>query len=87
MNNDRARFFAEESWTGGVIGLGYVGLPLAVALARHFDTVGFDVNPARVAMLRDGEDGTGEVDSGTLADSALALSSDVTAMLKSPSDC
>ena len=32
-----------------VIGLGYVGLPLAVALARHFPTVGVDIDSARVA--------------------------------------
>ena len=37
-----------------VIGLGYVGLPLAVALARHFDVTGFDIDPERIAELRDG---------------------------------
>ena len=45
-----------------VIGLGYVGLPLAVALGQAFDTVGFDLNAGRVASLRDGNDVTGEVD-------------------------
>ena len=35
MNVDRARFFAEERWTGGVIGLGYVGLPLAVTMVEN----------------------------------------------------
>jgi UDP-N-acetyl-D-galactosamine dehydrogenase len=44
-----------------VIGLGYVGLPLAVALARHFDVVGFDVKAARVAELAGGSDSTLEV--------------------------
>src|SRR5438270_653408 len=44
-----------------VIGLGYVGLPLAVALARRFDTVGFDIDPTRVAELQDGRDRTDEV--------------------------
>jgi UDP-N-acetyl-D-galactosamine dehydrogenase len=44
-----------------VIGLGYVGLPLAVALARHFQVVGFDVKPARVAELASGTDSTLEV--------------------------
>ena len=35
-----------------VIGLGYVGLPLAVALARKFDVVGFDVDSGRIGELR-----------------------------------
>ncbi|TJZ89608.1 nucleotide sugar dehydrogenase [Paracoccus gahaiensis] len=50
-----------------VIGLGYVGLPLAVALGQAFDTVGFDLNVGRVASLRDGNDVTGEVDARELA--------------------
>ena len=45
-----------------VIGLGYVGLPLAVALARHFPTTGFDVSAPRIAELRAGHDRTGEVE-------------------------
>jgi UDP-N-acetyl-D-galactosamine dehydrogenase len=50
-----------------VIGLGYVGLPLAVALARHFDVVGFDVKAARVEELQAGRDSTLEVEAGELA--------------------
>jgi UDP-N-acetyl-D-galactosamine dehydrogenase len=46
-----------------VVGLGYVGLPLAVAFGRHFETVGFDVDAQRVQQCRDGVDTTGEVDS------------------------
>src|SRR3984893_17597935 len=45
----------------GVVGLGYVGLPLAVEFGKHFDTIGFDVNPARVTQLRKGRDATLEV--------------------------
>ncbi|HXW75377.1 MAG TPA: Vi polysaccharide biosynthesis UDP-N-acetylglucosamine C-6 dehydrogenase TviB [Steroidobacteraceae bacterium] len=45
----------------GVVGLGYVGLPLAVEFGKHFETVGFDVNPGRVAALRKGRDSTLEV--------------------------
>jgi UDP-N-acetyl-D-galactosamine dehydrogenase len=56
-----------------VIGLGYVGLPLAVALARKFETTGFDVDEQRVAELRSGHDRTHEVDAPTLADSTLKL--------------
>ena len=45
----------------GVIGLGYVGLPLAVAFAEKFPVVGFDINPERVESLKQGIDKTGEV--------------------------
>ena len=44
-----------------VIGLGYVGLPLAVAFSRHLPVLGFDINAARVAELNGGEDRTLEV--------------------------
>jgi UDP-N-acetyl-D-galactosamine dehydrogenase len=43
-----------------VLGLGYVGLPLAVAFAEHHEVVGFDIDPDRVAELRAGEDRTRE---------------------------
>jgi UDP-N-acetyl-D-galactosamine dehydrogenase len=57
-----------------VIGLGYVGLPLAVALARHFDTVGLDIDATRIAELTDAHhDRTGEIDADTLAGSTLKL--------------
>jgi len=45
----------------GVVGLGYVGLPLAVEFGKQYETVGFDVNPKRVAQLRRGRDLTLEV--------------------------
>ncbi len=42
----------------GVVGLGYVGLPLAVEFGRYFDTVGFDIRAARVKELQSGRDST-----------------------------
>ncbi|MFO1402809.1 MAG: Vi polysaccharide biosynthesis UDP-N-acetylglucosamine C-6 dehydrogenase TviB [Steroidobacteraceae bacterium] len=42
----------------GVVGLGYVGLPLAVEFGKHFDTVGFDIRDQRIKELRAGRDGT-----------------------------
>jgi UDP-N-acetyl-D-galactosamine dehydrogenase len=45
----------------GVVGLGYVGLPLAVEFARRFRTVGFDLSEPKVAAYRDKRDPTGEV--------------------------
>ncbi len=44
-----------------VIGLGYVGLPMAVALARHFDVTGFDADARRIDELNAGEDRTLEI--------------------------
>lgn len=54
-----------------VCGLGYVGLPVAVALARHFEVIGFDVDAKRIANLRSGEDWTGEIESHVLRNSTL----------------
>ncbi len=59
-----------------VIGLGYVGLPLAVAIARHFPTTGFDIHPGRIAELVSGNDRTGEVETTALRSSTLRLTGD-----------
>jgi UDP-N-acetyl-D-galactosamine dehydrogenase len=56
-----------------VIGLGYVGLPLAVALARKFGVTGFDIDAQRIAELQQGRDRTREVDEDELTRSALKL--------------
>jgi UDP-N-acetyl-D-galactosamine dehydrogenase len=59
-----------------VVGLGYVGLPLAVALARKFDVVGFDIDPRRVDELRSGTDRTNEVSAEELGSTTLRFTSD-----------
>ena len=59
-----------------VIGLGYVGLPLAVSLARHHTITGFDIDEGRIAELRAGSDRTNEVEPGKLRAAAVAYSSD-----------
>jgi UDP-N-acetyl-D-galactosamine dehydrogenase len=59
-----------------VIGLGYVGLPLAVALARHYPVTGFDSNVQRIEELASGHDRTGEVSDAALRDSALSVTDD-----------
>jgi UDP-N-acetyl-D-galactosamine dehydrogenase len=56
-----------------VIGLGYVGLPAALSLARKYPTTGFDINEARVETLRAGRDSTGEVDDELLKGSPIKL--------------
>lgn len=65
--------YSLEKVTIGVIGLGYVGLPLAVEFGKKFKTVGFDINKLRVAELCDGIDTTLECSSSELK-SALELS-------------
>ena len=56
-----------------VIGLGYVGLPLAVALARCFETTGLDIDQRRIAELQAGHDRTGEIGRAQLQSSRLRL--------------
>ena len=60
-----------------VIGLGYVGLPLAVALARSFDVIGVDIARGRVDELKSGHDRTHEVDAATLAASTMRYTTDI----------
>jgi UDP-N-acetyl-D-galactosamine dehydrogenase len=65
----------------GVIGLGYVGLPLAVALAAKYEVVGFDINDERIAELKVGHDRTLEAPPDELADAkALRFVSDEIAL-------
>lgn len=58
-----------------VIGLGYVGLPLAVGLADNFDVLGFDINEKRLKELKEGHDVTHEISKDRLQKSSLSLSS------------
>ena len=55
----------------GIIGLGYVGLPLAVEFGKKYPTLGFDINKKRIEDLKQGHDFTLEVSSGELAESAF----------------
>ena len=62
----------------GIIGLGYVGLPLAVEFGKKYPTVGFDISEARVAELNGGEDSTLECSSEELAEATfLTYTSDL----------
>jgi UDP-N-acetyl-D-galactosamine dehydrogenase len=63
-----------------VIGLGYVGLPVAVAFARAAPVIGFDIDRARIDELRAGRDRTREVDAADLARPNLACTSDPAAL-------
>ena len=73
--------FAQSAAKVCVIGLGYVGLPLAVALSAHNDVIGFDLDAGRVEELRSGHDRTLEVDKPDLtAAMRLTFTVDETAL-------
>jgi UDP-N-acetyl-D-galactosamine dehydrogenase len=59
-----------------VIGLGYVGLPLAVALAKHHETIGLDIDQRRINELLAGLDRTGEIEPARLEQSELTVLAD-----------
>ena len=61
-----------------VVGLGYVGMPLAVAFAEHFPVVGYDVNAEKIAQYKAGRDATMEVGDAAVAASGVDFTSDET---------
>ena len=72
-----------RAYSVAVVGLGYVGLPLAVALARHFQVIGFDTNAKRVQELANGRDCTGEVANADLPSSGLEYTCDASRLRES----
>ena len=56
----------DKSITLAIVGLGYVGLPLAVEFGKHYPTIGFDINESRIKELQTGEDSTLEVETAEL---------------------
>ena len=61
-------FPTPETTRIAIVGLGYVGLPLAVEFGKHYDTIGFDINTARIQELSEGRDSTLEVEPELLAE-------------------
>ena len=60
MSTLHDQLVAKEA-TMSVVGLGYVGLPIALAFAKHLNVVGFDIHEGRIAMMQRGEDPSEEV--------------------------
>lgn len=58
-----------------LIGLGYVGLPIALEFAKDFDVIGFDINEARVEMMKRGEDPSKELDSSAFENKNILFTS------------
>ncbi|WP_146817683.1 nucleotide sugar dehydrogenase [Alkalibacillus haloalkaliphilus] len=66
-----------------VIGLGYVGLPLAIELAKKYDVVGFDINESKINEYKKGNDVTGEVGEEALRHTSMTFANDESLL----SDC
>jgi UDP-N-acetyl-D-galactosamine dehydrogenase len=60
-----------------VIGMGYVGLPLALELGRYFDVIGYDINAARIEMMKNGIDPANELDSEEFHGRSIVFTSDI----------
>jgi UDP-N-acetyl-D-galactosamine dehydrogenase len=76
MNLPAFASFLDRSSKIAVVGLGYVGLPLAVHLSAHFAVTGYDVRKSRIAELKQGHDRTLEVSGETLKKAVLDFTAD-----------
>jgi len=75
------RNFVVENFLIAIVGLGYVGLPLAVEFGKRRSVVGFDINPDRIRGLKRGQDKTLEVSQEELAQaSSLSFTSETSAI-------
>jgi len=61
----------------GVVGLGYVGLPVAAAFAKHYPVIGYDINSKRIEELLKGYDRNHEVPSDALQNPNLTFTADL----------
>jgi UDP-N-acetyl-D-glucosamine/UDP-N-acetyl-D-galactosamine dehydrogenase len=80
MNTEHGKSL--ESVVVGVIGLGYVGLPLAVEFGKQYRTIAFDIDSRRIAELRDGRDHTREVSAEQLEAATRVVMTEDPAMLR-----
>ena len=60
-----------------VVGLGYVGLPIALEFAKHFEVIGFDINSARVRLMQAGIDPSRELTADDFADRSIVFTTDL----------
>ena len=59
-----------------VIGLGYVGMPIAISFAKHIDTIGYDYNPKKIELYKEGVDPTKEVGDDAIKETDLEFTND-----------
>lgn len=67
----------DKEYKLALIGLGYVGLPIALAFARKIDVIGFDINEKRVEMMRQGIDPSNELDAAAFENCSIEFSYDL----------
>ena len=65
-----------------IVGLGYVGLPIALEFAKYFSVIGFDINKERVAMMQKNEDPSRELDSSAFLDKDIQFTDDINILRK-----
>ena len=65
-----------------VVGLGYVGLPLAAAFGRKTEIIGFDIHAEKISQLKNGYDATGELTSADLSSTVIEYTTDASALQK-----
>ena len=70
--------FVEKKQTLAVIGLGYVGLPIALAFAKKIKVIGFDINSSRIELMKKDIDPSGELDKIDFKDSEIVFTDDLT---------
>jgi UDP-N-acetyl-D-glucosamine/UDP-N-acetyl-D-galactosamine dehydrogenase len=72
----------EKKKSIAVIGLGYVGLPLALEFAKHFKVIGFDINKSRVALMQQGIDPSNELDKSAFDNTDILFTTDTKELKK-----
>jgi UDP-N-acetyl-D-glucosamine/UDP-N-acetyl-D-galactosamine dehydrogenase len=65
-----------------VVGLGYVGLPLAIAFSKHYNVIGFDINEQRIVALQNNQDNTNSITSQALETAQIKFTNDATQIKK-----
>jgi UDP-N-acetyl-D-galactosamine dehydrogenase len=65
-----------------VIGLGYVGLPIALEFAKHFSVIGFDINSKRIEMMRNNTDPSGELESSAFENTDIVFTDSIDVLRK-----
>jgi len=76
------RQFVEKQQSIAVIGLGYVGLPIALAFAKKIKVIGFDINSSRIELMKKDIDPSGELDETDFKNSEIVFTDDLTILKK-----
>jgi len=76
LNMDLHEQLVNKEATLSLVGLGYVGLPIALAFAKHIKVIGFDINPERVALMQQGIDPSNELEASAFEGCDITFTSD-----------